>query len=244
LGAGSDPFSVREALSQREYLVSTDPSVYYQHTGNIPIASRISYIARKRMFNRFMAVMKPQNHHTVLDIGVTSDLSYRESNYFEKLYPYQSQITCVGTEDGSHLEILYPGLRFRQIVPGERLPFEDKSFDIAFSNAVIEHVGNSHSQRKFAAEACRVAKRVFITTPNRWFPVEPHTSIPLLHYLPKSIFRSVLSRTPFSYWADEQNLNLLTAAELRACFSLDDHAVIEPVGVGMGPLCSNLVAYT
>ena len=221
-----------------------DSSVYYQHTGKIPIASRISYIARKRMFDRFMAVMQPQSYHTVLDIGVTSDLSYRESNYFEKLYPYQSQITCIGTEDGSHLETLYPGLRFTQIVPGERLPFEDKSFDIAFSNAVIEHVGNSSSQRKFVAEACRVAKRVFITTPNRWFPVEPHTSIPLLHYLPKSIFRSAVRRTPFSYWADEQNLNLLTAAEFRDCFGRDDHAVIEYLGVGIGSFCSNLAAYT
>ena len=55
------------------------------------------------MFLLFMEVMRPGPETTVLDVGVTSDERYRESNYFEQMYPYPHNITCVGTEDGSHL---------------------------------------------------------------------------------------------------------------------------------------------
>ena len=56
-----------------------------------------------------------------------------------------------------------------------------------FSNAVIEHVGGRDRQRKFVTEAIRVGRRVFITTPNRLFPVEVHTRLPLVHWLPDSL---------------------------------------------------------
>jgi SAM-dependent methyltransferase len=224
--------------------MDVNPSAYYQHIGQIRIASRISSVARRRMFQQFMAVVQPDAQHTVLDIGVTSDVANRESNYFEQLYPYKSQITCVGTEDASHLETAYPGLRFRQIVAHERLPFGDQAFDIGFSNAVLEHVGSAARQRLFIAEICRVAKRVFVTTPNRWFPVEPHTSLPLVHYLPKPVFRRLLSGTRYGFWAEEGNLNLLTSSEFRACFDQGYPVRVEHTGVGIGVLCSNLIGYT
>ena len=53
-----------------------------------------------------------------------------------------------------------------------------------FSNAVIEHVGGRAEQRRFVDESLRVAPRAFVTTPNRWFPVEVHTRLPLVHWLP------------------------------------------------------------
>ena len=65
------------------------------------------------------------------------------------------------------------------------LPFADGSFDVVFSNAVIEHVGDIDRQRLFVAEALRVGRRVFLTTPNRWFPIEVHTRLPLVHWLPE-----------------------------------------------------------
>ena len=59
---------------------------------------------------------------------------------------------------------------------GATLPFADGAFDLGFSNAVVEHVaGGRDGQRQFVAELCRVAQRVFVTTPNRWFPLDPHT---------------------------------------------------------------------
>jgi hypothetical protein len=68
---------------------------------------------------------------------------------------------------------------------GCRLPFGDKSIDLAFSNSAIEHVGSFENQRRFAAELMRVGKRVYCQTPCRSFPVDPHLSMPLLHWLPR-----------------------------------------------------------
>jgi len=62
---------------------------------------------------------------------------------------------------------------------------KDGAFDIGFSNAVVEHVaGGREGQRRFVGELCRVARRVYVTTPNRWFPLDPHTLLPFAHWLP------------------------------------------------------------
>jgi SAM-dependent methyltransferase len=78
------------------------------------------------------------------------------------------------------------------------LPFGDDSFDIAFSNSVIEHLGTLDNQRRFAREVRRVSRKVWVQTPNRWFPVEPHLLTPLIHYLPVSLQRRLLRN--FTLW--------------------------------------------
>lgn len=64
------------------------------------------------------------------------------------------------------------------------IPFPDKSFDLAFSNAAIEHVGSEENQFKFASEMMRVGKRIYCQTPSRLFPIDPHLTAPFLHWLP------------------------------------------------------------
>ena len=80
----------------------------------------------------------------------------------------------------------FPKVTYRQIEANRPLPFADKAFDIAVSNAVLEHVGSVPHQAAFVRELSRVAKRVFISVPNRYFPVEHHTAIPLLHFWTRS----------------------------------------------------------
>ena len=193
------------------------------------------------MFAKFLANMKPDPKHRVLDIGVTSDDSYQESNYFERLYPYKDRIVCVGTEDGSHLEKKYPGMKFIPINPHEPLPFKDKEFDIAFSNAVIEHVGSRENQRAFILEMLRVTRSFFLTTPNRWFPVEFHTALPLLHFLPKKVYRRALAALGEVYWSKEENLNLLSKKELLALFPNNYNVFIDSLQL-LG-FSTNLIAY-
>jgi hypothetical protein len=216
-------------------------SVYYRNSDSVPFASRVSYHVRQKMFRLFMASMCPRPETRVLDVGVTSDEQHKESNYFEQFYPYPHNITCVGTEDGSHLIDRYPGLRYRQVRPMEPLPFGDGEFDVVFSNAVVEHVGSRADQRIFVGELCRVARAFFITTPNRWFPLEHHTGLPLLHYLPASVFRSVSRDTRYRHWASEANLNILTAAELSGLFPASVRAQIRSIHLFGVP--ANLVAY-
>ena len=69
----------------------TTDSVYYRHSGTVPFASRLSFHVRRKMFLLFMQVMRPGPETTVLDVGVTSDERFRESNYFEQMYPYRKK---------------------------------------------------------------------------------------------------------------------------------------------------------
>lgn len=176
---------------------------------------------RRKMFARFEQTVQPNTRDTVLDVGATSDQGYASSNYFEAWYPHKQRITACGIDDAGFLEQQYPGVRFVR-ADGLHLPFADGSFDVVHSSAVIEHVGSLTNQRRFIAELYRVARRsVFLTTPNRWFPIEVHTSVPLLHWLPPAAYRALLSRTRLRFFADEANLNLLSANDLlRLCMDL------------------------
>jgi len=192
------------------------------------------------MFDLFVNHFRPGPSTTVLDVGVTSDSAFRESNYFEQFYPYPQNITCVGTEDGSYLTAKYSGLRFQQVRAGEPLPFPDDEFDIVFSSAVLEHVGDRKQQARFMAELIRVAKGFFITTPNRWFPIEHLTGLPFLHYLPAPVFRSLIRGSRYDYWALEEHLNILTRRELTGMLPRVASARVEEIRL-LG-LVSNLVA--
>lgn len=65
--------------------------------------------------------------------------------------------------------------------------FTDQSFDVVFSNSVIEHVGDTIQQRRMAQEIVRVGKRYFVQTPNYYFPVEPHYLFPAFQWLPLDV---------------------------------------------------------
>jgi hypothetical protein len=220
-------------------LMETSP--YYKDTGKIALASRISMQFREKMFAKFMENMKPEQNQTILDIGVTNDDKYQESNYFERLYPYKNRIVCVGTENGKHLEAKYPGVKFIKINAGQRLPFNDDEFNISFSNAVVEHVGNREAQRFFVLEMLRVSHSFFLTTPNRWFPVEFHTAIPFLHFFPRNVYRKLLKATGEGYWSKEENLNLLDRRELASLFPKDITVVLD--SVKMLGMPTNLIVY-
>lgn len=213
-------------------------STYYRHATST--ASRISWHVRQKMFDMFMAYFQPTPEMSILDAGVTSDDSFQESNYFEKLYPYPQRITCIGTENGSHLEQQYPGLKYLHARAGEKLPFADQAFDIVFSNAVIEHVGSRAAQAAFVAELCRVGKAFFITTPNRWFPIEHHTGLPFLHWLPAGLYRALLRNTRFGYWSRDEHLNILTGRVLSQLFPAGVRLQVRRIR--LAGICSNLVA--
>ena len=71
---------------------------------------------------------------------------------------------------------------------GCNLPqFTEKSFHIAHSNSVLEHVGDWEHMLRFSEELSRVANKYFVQTPSFWFPMEPHFMTPFFHWFPKSV---------------------------------------------------------
>jgi ubiquinone/menaquinone biosynthesis C-methylase UbiE len=191
------------------------PNAQYNVAAPDSLAIRVATHARRRMFQTFLEVCEVRPDETIMDIGATSDQTYEASNYLEAWYPFKDKVMAVGIDDASFLETRYPGMKFTQ-ANGLDLPFADDSFDVVHSSAVLEHVGNVTNQRRFIEEMVRVARRaVFFTTPNRWFPVEFHSVLPLVHWLPKPTFRRLLSGTRYDFFAKEENLNLVSARDLR-----------------------------
>ena len=187
------------------------------------LVDAVSLRSRRRKLALFTETMRPTAETTVVDVGV-DDSGFGEPdgnqgscgtlNFFEELYPWPERITAVGIHEGRRFAARYAATRYVQASALE-LPFEDGAFDVYFSNAVIEHVGPREAQRRFVAEALRVAPRVFITTPNRWFPIELHTRAPLVHWLPDAAAHPAydLIRKP---WAKENHL--LRPRDLRSLF--------------------------
>jgi len=193
-----------------------EPNAQFNLAAADSLVVRTAARVRKRMFDDFIRAFAPSESEAVLDAGVTSDQSYESSNYFEALYPWKHRITAAGLDDARFLEDQYPGVRF---VPadGMALPFSDGAFDLVHSSAVIEHVGSRRRQQLMLAECLRVARRgVCLTTPNRWFPVEFHTQLPLLHWLPPRLHRPLLRLLGYGFFAQEGNLNLLSRRNLLA----------------------------
>src|ERR671937_2784851 len=156
------------------------------------LAARVSLWNRRRKMELFLRAVAPEPETRVLDVGVGDTGFATEAgvaashNFFEAMYPWPERITAVSD---------VPLPRFAQEFPqvetvtadGRELPFADDAFDVAFSNAVVEHVGGREVQRRFVHELCRVAPRVFVSTPNRWFPVETHTLVLFVHWLPRRV---------------------------------------------------------
>jgi SAM-dependent methyltransferase len=162
------------------------------------VASRVSMRSRERKLQLFLELLRPGPDSSVLDVGVT-DAPFgggSTDNFFEALYPWPGCVTAVGHTSLERFAAAFPKVTVVQ-ADGRNLPFGDGTFELGFSNAVVEHVGGREEQRRFVHELCRVAERVFVTTPNRFFPLEVHSLVPFAHWLPRSARDRVLRARGF-----------------------------------------------
>src|SRR5215204_3161183 len=111
---------------------SAKPNAQYNLSAPNSPSMRAATRMRAQMFHLFMRALKTRPHDRVLDIGVTSDQTYRSSNYFEDLYPFKHKLTAAGLDDAAFLENRHPGLRFVR-ANALNLPFSNESFDLIHS---------------------------------------------------------------------------------------------------------------
>ena len=183
------------------------------------LVDAVSLRSRKRKLRLFLDELRPTAETTVLDVGA-DELAFGEGdgcatlNFFEELYPWPERVTALGLHDGTGFRAWYPGIRY---VQGDAcaLPFGDGEFDIVFSNAVIEHVGGRERQQRLVSEALRVGRRVFITTPNRRFPIEVHTRLPFVHWFPHRIAHRIYGAVGKGF---AKEIHLLSKGGLESLF--------------------------
>jgi SAM-dependent methyltransferase len=125
----------------------------------------------------------------------------------------------------------YPG-PFLQADVTEGLPYADGEFDLVYASSVIEHVPGPR-RAAFAAETRRVGRGLYVQTPAFSFPIEPHSLLPIAHWLPPVLRRP--------YWrlgaqGDWEDIALLRRDEMVRLFAAPVHA--ERVG----PLAKSWIA--
>lgn len=178
------------------------------------LLSNLSVKVRTDQFEYFRTVTRPNSKTKILDVGVTSDETLKDSNIFERLYPYPEKLTAATVEDPNKFRKLYPKIKTVKVFPGKKLPFKDKSFDVVTAWATIEHVGGYKDQEMFINELSRVGKKIFLTTPYRGCIYEPHTGLFFLHWLPIRFFRKLLKLLGKNFWSSQQHLNPLYISDI------------------------------
>lgn len=121
-----------------------------------------------------------------------------------------------------------------------------RRYDLAFSNAVLEHVGGHVKRAEFADTVRAVSDRHWIQTPYRYFPIEPHWLFPWFQHLPVAARAFVSQRWPLVHTPTSSrtgsvdavmSVELVSRTELRAYFP-DSRIIAERVG----PLVKSIIA--
>ena len=218
----------------------------------VDLISRWSSARRRARGDLFRQLLAPTEHDTILDLGA------EDGHHIAAVIPFRSNVT-IADIDADALEQGRARFGFRTALldEGGRLPFPDDHFDIIFCSSVIEHVtvdkvelGTIRSgrafaaaswehQRRFAEEIRRVGKRYFVQTPNKWYPIESHTWLPLpIVVLPRSLqLRLVQWLNRWWLKPTQVDWNLLTRPDMAELFP--EATIVPERMLGM---CKSLIA--
>lgn len=188
----------------------------------------MTYFRRRRLAS-LLKIHPHLESYSVLDVGgrpfIWKLLKARYQVVPERLVLLNTSEE-ISVAQSSSSEINYE----TKVADGCNLPYEDNSFDLVFSNSVIEHVGTGEQMAQFASECNRVGKQLYIQTPNRWFPLEAHFGAAFIHWLPKpwytrlsflSIRHLFTYRNPaekFYFKRALETTDLLSKQQLRSLF--------------------------
>jgi hypothetical protein len=166
---------------------------------------------REQRYRLFVELCDLRCEDRILDVGAGWGAALERFNT-------TNEIVAVDLRPEMSEWLAQPNVVVRQ-ADGTLLPFDDDEFDVAFSNSVIEHVPR-HLQAAFAAEIRRVARRYFVQTPNRYFPLEPHYQVPFFQFMPERTQRALNRRFDLGWQARGhwEEIRLLSSRDLKRLF--------------------------
>lgn len=182
----------------------------------------------------FFRLMSPRPGASILDLGGQDGsfmLRVRER--------FDARITIADIGEDALAVARERGFETRSLAEDAALPFDDGAFDVVFCNSVIEHVTfpkddclnrrisnrewvttSIERQRQFAGEIRRVGRSYFVQTPHRGFPIEAHTWLPVVGWLPHRATVAVV-RVSDRVWVKHcgyVDWNLLGGSQMRELF--------------------------
>ena len=165
--------------------------------------------------------------NSCLDIGTTEDFDNFSSNMIIKKF---STIKIKKSISNQNIKSSFFNFTLKKSITDI---FDDKDLktfksDLVIASATIEHVGNFSNQLKMFDNIISLSNNYFvITTPNRFYPIDFHTKIPFIHWLPKTLHRFILRFVGLKYLSNEENLNLLTKKDLISITKNDKYRNIK-----------------
>ncbi|WP_339028187.1 class I SAM-dependent methyltransferase [Bradyrhizobium symbiodeficiens] len=166
----------------------------------------VSHLARQRRMRRFVQLMDIKPGTRVLDLGGSPRIWDNVEIPLDV-----TMLNLPGAIPSAELEsIREPGTNIHSFhhIEGDACKvsqFADASFDLIFSNSVIEHVGPEDKQEEFAREVIRLGKSYWVQTPSPWFPIEAHSGLPFYWFYPERFRAWLLARsrkTLPAWWTD------------------------------------------
>ena len=191
---------------------STNQKIYSNAHTNF--FEKIVLKKRLEITNVIKNFLEDKNIENILDIGSTSDDINTSSNFIVKNLGKYKEYKSISDQS---LEIGFFNRILKKSITEDFSDEEITNFksDLVISNATIEHVGSFENQTKMCENIVKLSKKYFIiNTPNRFHPIEFHTKLPFIHWLPKSLYRNILKLINLNFFADEKNLNLLSEKDL------------------------------
>ena len=210
-------------------------------TNHYKFIDQIVLKKRKEMLEIIKKNLTKDQIKDAIDIGSTEDKDNKSSNYIIKNLYHIPKIRSLSNQ------IINDKFFFKNIQKSITDDFSDNEIssiksDLAISNATIEHVGSLKNQIKMVKNTILLTKKVFIiTTPNRFHPIEFHTKLIFLHWLPKKIFQNICKFLRLNFFSNEENLNLLSKKDLIKLMKLSNFSNYKIYSIKLFGFVSNYI---
>lgn len=199
---------------------------------------RYAYAKRDEWHDRraalFLDLVRPAEGASVLDLGG------QDGEFMQRVRARADvRVTIADIGETALERARARGFETVLLREGEPLPFDEGAFDAVFCNSVIEHVtlpkadcigkrfadrewieASLANQEAFAREIRRVGRGYFVQTPHRAFPVEAHTWLPFVGWMPHQATVRLV-RVSDRVWVKHcgyVDWNLLGEPEMRRLF--------------------------